>query len=52
MAYKCSCGQNVKHAWIHEECAVRDILKNDRGTTLEKIIRRDYADLVKQIERE
>lgn len=50
MSYICTCGEKVKHAWSHEECCVKDIVKNYKNTMLYEIAKSNYPNLVLKYE--
>ena len=52
MAYICSCGLKVKHAWSHVECAVKETVELEKGTTFYEIVKRDHQTLVEKYEKE
>ena len=51
MAYICNCGEKVKHSWSHVECAVKETVENEKGTSLYKWVERDYPELVEKYEK-
>ena len=48
MAYICSCGEKVKHAWSHVECTIKYIVENHKGTKLEELAMKHYPELYKK----
>lgn len=52
MAFICFCGEKVKHAWSHKECAIKHTVEHDKNTMLYKIVKRNDPDLVEKFEKE